>query len=337
MRKILNRLSHNRRWCYGSSAIEEVSSYKHLGLLQTKRMQPPGDIDSVVNTVRGTFFSLSNIGVHASGLNPLTALKLYKSIVLPRALFGCDLWSDIPVHSMRKLEVIHHFCLKYMQGFRKRTRSDAVLGMLGETSIESFIDLQKLNFLFGLCSSRANYVVRYLFLQRLYQYRMHCSVVHKGFIPDITRILHKYGLSDYLDRFAEYSVFPGKYVWKSVCKTAILCKEEQSWRERMLLSRDFDRFRYVQTDLSPSYIWKSALRMPGTFDISYHLARLCTLNENTFHNEFICSKCWSSCDDELKHLLSDCDDIGVRNTVNHFWHDMQRQFGENVYRLVKKF
>ncbi len=111
---------------YGSSMIEDGSSYKHLGLLQTKQLKSPGDIVTVVNNVRSTFLGLSNVGVHSDGLNPITSLKLYKSIVLPRALFGCELWNAICVTNMRKLETIHHFCLKYMQGFRNRTRSDAV-------------------------------------------------------------------------------------------------------------------------------------------------------------------------------------------------------------------
>ncbi len=95
---------HTRQWTYGSATISEVTEYKHLGIVQSKYITRPGNIDSVINSARGTFLSLSNTGLHRDGLNPITALKLYQTIVLPRALFGCELWNTISATNMRNLK-----------------------------------------------------------------------------------------------------------------------------------------------------------------------------------------------------------------------------------------
>ena len=116
-------------------------------------METPGDIASVVHSLRGTFLSLQSWGVHSGGMNPISSMKLYTSVVLPRALFGCEMWSSISRASMLKLEVAHRFCVKFAQGFPKLTRTDTALGMLGVSSLETYIDMQKLNFLGVLCRS----------------------------------------------------------------------------------------------------------------------------------------------------------------------------------------
>ena len=48
--------------------------------------------------------ALINIGLHPNGLHPCTSFKMYKSIVLPRAMYGCELWSNITQSRSVKLE-----------------------------------------------------------------------------------------------------------------------------------------------------------------------------------------------------------------------------------------
>ena len=45
----------------------------------------PGDVANTAQTLRGTVLSLRSCGVHANGINPISTMKLYTSLVLPRA------------------------------------------------------------------------------------------------------------------------------------------------------------------------------------------------------------------------------------------------------------
>ena len=128
---------------YANKVLSEVSNYKHLGIDQSKRRKTPASVDDVRQSARGTLFSLINCGIHSNGVNPITAAKLYTSIVLPRALFGCELWNSITQTDHAHLEATHHFCLKRIQSLPQLTRSDMMAtGLLGFTSIEAYIDLQ---------------------------------------------------------------------------------------------------------------------------------------------------------------------------------------------------
>ena len=96
---------------------------------------------------RDALFGLTECGVHSNGLNPITVAKLYTTIVLPCAFFVRELYYTITVSDMRHLETTHHFCLKRIQNLPRSTRSDMVKGMLGCTSIQTYIDMHTLLFL----------------------------------------------------------------------------------------------------------------------------------------------------------------------------------------------
>ena len=93
--------------------------------------------------IRGTYFALSIVLSNTGGVNQFTMANLYRTCVLQRALFACELWNKIPRPDMMKLEVAYNMCLKHIQSLPHLTRSDMVTGLLGFTSIEAFIDLQK--------------------------------------------------------------------------------------------------------------------------------------------------------------------------------------------------
>ena len=92
--------------------------------------------------------------VHEHGLHTLSCQKIYKCIVLPNALYGCENWSHISEEKMLTLERAHRYCIKYMQGLHRWTRTDIALSLIGIHTIESEIDFRKL-ILFGqLCRLR---------------------------------------------------------------------------------------------------------------------------------------------------------------------------------------
>ena len=153
---------------YGTTTITEEVSYKHLGVLQSSNGRYPLSVDDIKQSIRGTFMSLLSKVSGRDGANPLTLLKLYKTSVLPRALFGCELWNPISKTDMKQQEVAQHFCLKYAQGLPALTRSDMVSGLLGMTSIEAYIDQQKLRFLGTLCRTTSVDIVSRVFTYRLF-------------------------------------------------------------------------------------------------------------------------------------------------------------------------
>ena len=176
-------------WTFGEGEILQSTQHKHLGVVQTQSLRQPGDISAILRTLRGTFLSLTTCGLHPNGINPISAMKLYTSVVLPKALYSCELWNNINSKAMSELEIAHRFCIKFCQGLPKLTRTDVALGLIGISSLEAYIDMQKLNFLGILCRADSTFIVKYLFIYRLHQFRLRFrGSQQKGFIADLDRI-----------------------------------------------------------------------------------------------------------------------------------------------------
>lgn len=73
--------------------------------------------------------------------------------------------------------------------------------------------------LFGqLCRLSFDHWLRFVFLNRLTSFSMKGDN-QLGFIPDISKLLYKYGLSHVLEFYKSDNVFPSKFSWKKNGKT----------------------------------------------------------------------------------------------------------------------
>ncbi len=125
-----------RKWQLGNDNVIETDKYTHLGSICDKNMNLKTNISESCSKLRKTYFSLNNCGAHAQGLNPITVKHLYQTIVLPKALYGCELWSGITETQVQSLERAHRQCVKHMQSMARSTRTDIALGCIGLIPIE---------------------------------------------------------------------------------------------------------------------------------------------------------------------------------------------------------
>ena len=207
-------LRSQRVWYLGNSIIEETENYKHLGFNNNKYLNQTISIKESCDKLKGTFFNFVHSGVFYEGtLHPITCNKIYRSVVLPKALYGCENWANLSDSERVTLERAHRFCVKHMQSLNIRTRTDVALSLLGIYPIENEIDFKKL-ILFGqLCRLDSSVWLKNVFLFRLFSYMTYADR-QSGFIPNIIRLLEKYQLRHTVYDFIENSTFPSKYHWK---------------------------------------------------------------------------------------------------------------------------
>ena len=115
----------------GNDTIPYADSYRHLGILLDVRCRMTYAIDDANVKLRKSFYGLVARGISPSGFSPLTLLTIYKSIGLPKALYGCELWNSAPPSHLDKLERSHRLCAKAIQGLLLSTSTDVALGALG--------------------------------------------------------------------------------------------------------------------------------------------------------------------------------------------------------------
>ena len=119
-------LRANTFWNFGNSSVEEGVEYKHLGIICDKHMSIDKNVKDACNKIRNAFLSLVICGIHQDGLNRLTSKRIYNSVVLPKALYGCELWSNLHHDHIMSLERAQRFCIKFMQFVPKSTSNSCI-------------------------------------------------------------------------------------------------------------------------------------------------------------------------------------------------------------------
>ena len=88
-----SNLLPNFTWSINSHKLEVVKEYLHLGILRSTSPSTANRTSRHINLGRSSFFALNRAGTKFGCLHPITALRLYTSISLPRMLYGSELWS----------------------------------------------------------------------------------------------------------------------------------------------------------------------------------------------------------------------------------------------------
>ena len=83
-----------------------------------------------INEKRYVFLEYGCIA-HFSKNETATMSFLKKPSLVPRALFGCEVWNQLHSQDILILERMQYFCAKVIQDFNTRFRSDKAMTMLG--------------------------------------------------------------------------------------------------------------------------------------------------------------------------------------------------------------
>ncbi|OWF56168.1 hypothetical protein KP79_PYT21570 [Mizuhopecten yessoensis] len=152
---------------------------------------------------RRVIHAVLGINAKSTSVNALVKVNIYRKVVIPSILFRCEHWSQINQTDIRNLNTFQHYAAKLILNVRKGTRSDIAESILGIQRIGATIDQRKLIFLAQLIHLDCKYIVKRMFLVRLFSYIIGeedgNTTQQRGFIPDIVAILQKYDLRSYLD------------------------------------------------------------------------------------------------------------------------------------------
>ena len=238
---IQKMLCNERSWILGNSAIIENTDGKHVGIMLKNDMRSTDRTLNANKKLRASFMSIIGVGSHPDQLNPITSKKIYSSICLPRALFGCELWGILSKTEYQILEKTHRFCIKYLQGLPRRTRTDVCTAMLGITDLTSFIHIRQLLFLRRLCNLPRHSRVKGLFLFMLVSGYSRQRNAHKSITDSLLSLLRKYDLYKYLDIFIESGLFPSTHEWKRIVKTQVFSFFTGQWSARVATDASLGR------------------------------------------------------------------------------------------------
>jgi hypothetical protein len=135
---------HSSPLHYDGSLVEEVASFRYLGIELHRSGSLKTAIEHLVAAGQRTVFALRLRCADLKINDPAIVCQLFDALVKPVLSYGCELWVDEP--ATKSLEAIHRSFLKSLLGVNDTTPSRIVLAEFGRFPLLLFWRQQALKY-----------------------------------------------------------------------------------------------------------------------------------------------------------------------------------------------
>jgi exonuclease III len=297
---------HRRTFMLGEHPLQEVNHYSHLGVTLCSYDSSNQRTTEACAKGNRQLASLHSGGARPNGLYPYVCSFLWNRVCLPSMLHGCELWTNMCQHEIDELEQTQSRNLRRVQNLPPRTHSVITRGLLGQITIAAYVQKQKLMFLQKLIATDCTYLVKQIFLSRLYESIN--NVTMKGFIPDVIQTLDTLSLKNHLLCYMRGGRFPVKHEWKQICRQGIRDMDYASSRNSLRANdvryaRQMDRDSHMKPH--PFYnIMKRSQNIKANRSLLW-MIRTVALPDSTYHGT-VCNLCNKDYTDIVEHIITDC-------------------------------
>ena len=105
-----------------NSSIERVEEFKYLGTTLTNQNSIQEEIKSRLNLGNACYYSVQNL-LSSRLLSKNLKIKVYRTIILPVVLYGCETWS-LTLREGRRLRVFENRVLRSVFGPKRDEVTD---------------------------------------------------------------------------------------------------------------------------------------------------------------------------------------------------------------------
>ncbi|KAK6191096.1 hypothetical protein SNE40_002841 [Patella caerulea] len=207
------------------------------------------------------------------------------------------------------LERAQRHVVKLMLGLNSRTKTDICQGFIGWCSLESYISTQKLFFLGQLLNLSAHCLPHQICVNRLLEYRYNCCEQPRGFIAEVSKILKRYNLSNYIEDFIISRTFPNKVRWKKLVRDSVKLIETRKWLERIKHDEDMQLFSEIHPTLESHPIfslWSSDPSLNNACSVFVKVCAYARINDPTSSDRLLCEHCGLFLTCNLSHAIVEC-------------------------------
>ena len=123
-------LAREPTWSLSGQQLQTRATSEHLGVVLESRLTATHHVDQRVKRARAAFYGLAPAGVLAKALCPSDKAFLWKTVVLPVLLYGCN---TAPLRSsdIERLDALQASCVKVAFGLPRSAHHSALLAAAG--------------------------------------------------------------------------------------------------------------------------------------------------------------------------------------------------------------
>ena len=212
-----------------------IDESSHLGIMRSTSIQKTqtATIERNINKARKTAYSLMSIGMHGeNGIDPITAVHLYKTFVQPTLTFGLEVITPVTANLL-KLEKFQKQLLKRIFSLPISAPDPAVYILSGLLPIEAQIDQKILTLFNNICRQDDNSLEKSIALRQTIVKDNNSN----SWFTTVRKILYKYALQNPMSCLENPQ---NKNSWKKEIQTKI----NHFWKEKLI--KDSSTYRSLE-------------------------------------------------------------------------------------------
>ena len=297
----------------GNNKIPIVTHSKHLGIIVSNSIKSTNEfISNKIHDGRRALIAMRGVGSKKVPMSTKVSSKLYWSVSVPIITYGLEV-TPVSNECISRLEEAHWSVAKQIQGLPPQTANPAVLPQLGWFTMQGYIDLIRLMFIWRILVMPTECIYKYVILRRivynLSELQTQNSILNISPIYEIMKNAKKYNLLEFIKNAVYNGEYISKHQWRIKVKTAIY---EHEWRRHKVtfeLYKNLNTYKNSIFGIALSPWWIHASRYPELYKQVTLLIRLLTGTqplEESYNTTYYCSACSSNIQNALPHLLFEC-------------------------------
>ena len=248
----------------GETEISVRTSCNHMGVRLCNNETKIYDmVCERIGAGRAVLHAARGLGSQQVPVTPAVLSKLYWSIAVPKMVYGFEV-TPISKSRIRQLDDAHRQNAKIVQGLPANISKQPPLTLLGWLTLESYIDMNKILFLWNmLCLPHENIYRRITTFIISLLLSEHVHKKRDSPISSMLKVVTAYKRDEILREHLLRGDFGDFYRWKRLIKKIVWDNEITKWKLSCMLYSELDVYRNCVCHMGMHSWWQLARHKPN--------------------------------------------------------------------------
>ena len=237
----------------GGEKVGERTNYDHVGIRASTQVDDVSGIAERISKGRDTFNAATGLGIRKSGLSMATCNVIFWNLVVPSAMYGCELWflSDKCINILESFQL---YVCKRIQRFYSNVPNTSSLYSMGWMRLERYVQVRKLLFIRSIMILDDEAISKRVFCvcaRRVFN-NLHndAHATSHSIVRDLLKVASLFDLLNDVINMVNRDHFYPKLLWKNKVWNRAWALEDVYWRIEMQSHRSLDLLKRIDSGCS---------------------------------------------------------------------------------------